>query len=92
MPSAEDFRKELREQIARAQRHGRPHVEVNAGELHRVVGGYPPAAGSNHAMPSCCKVMWDEANAGKAEVVFETPSGQAAALTIRYHIAKNASR
>lgn len=86
MPNADDFRTELRAQIERAMRQGRPHVEVNAGELHRVVGGYPPKAGQSHAMPSCCNVMRGEMAHRKSEIVYETESGQAPALTIRYYL------
>lgn len=86
MPTSDNFRSELRAQIDRAKKQGRPHIEVNAGELHRVVGGYPPKAGENHSMPLCCNVMRDEMKLWNAEVVFETESGQAAALTIRYHL------
>ena len=53
MPKAEDFREELQAQIQRAHKQGRPHIEVNAGELHRKLGGYPPKAGeraSNSAL------------------------------------------
>ena len=86
MPTAEDFRTELTAQIDRGAKQGRPHVEVNAGELHRKVGGYPPKAGGSHAMPSCCFVMRSELARGNAEVVHETDSGQAPALTIRYYL------
>ncbi len=85
MPTTDDFRVELRAQITRAQRQGRPHVEVNAGELHRTLGGYPPKHGSSHSMPSCCNVMRDEFVHGKDEIIHETDSGQAPALTIRDH-------
>jgi hypothetical protein len=86
MPSTDDFRAELRAQIDRAIKQGRPHIEVNAGELHRKLGGYPPKGGQSHAMPSCCAVMRDEYKAGNAEIIHETDSGQAPALTIRYHL------
>ncbi len=66
MPTADQFRDELGAQINRAQRQGRPHVEINAGELHRTLGGYPPKAGGPHqAMPSCCAVMWKAFKKGK---------------------------
>jgi hypothetical protein len=81
MPTADEFRAELAAQIDRALKQGRPHVEVNAGELHRTLGGYP---GQSHHMPICCSVLREEAHIGNAEVVYETPSGAGAALTIRY--------
>jgi 5-methylcytosine-specific restriction protein A len=86
MPTTDDFRAELHAQISRAQRQGRPHVGVNAGELHRTVGGYPPKHGGSHAMPSCCSVMREEFARGRADVIHQTESGQAPALTIRYHL------
>ena len=86
MPSTDQFRAELLSQIERAAKQGRPHVEINAGELHRKVGGYPPIAGEHHAMPTCCNVMREEFKRGNCTVVYETESGQAAALTIRYHL------
>jgi 5-methylcytosine-specific restriction protein A len=86
MSSTQDFRTELEAQIERASKQGRPHIEVNAGELHRAVGGYPPKHGQSHAMPACCSVMRQEFSKGKAEVIHETDSGQAPALTIRYYL------
>jgi 5-methylcytosine-specific restriction protein A len=86
MPTTEQFRAELAAQISRAGKQGRPHVEIDAGELHRVVGGYPPQDGTSHAMPSCCNVMHEELKRGNAEIVHETGSGHAPALTIRYHL------
>jgi hypothetical protein len=86
MPTTNEFRAELQAQISRAHRQGRPHVEINAGELHRTVGGYPPQGGGSHAMPSCCAAMRDELARGRADIIHETQSGQAAALTIRYYL------
>lgn len=85
-PSTDDFRKELTRQTDRATRQGRPHVEVNAGELHRAVGGYP---GAGHGMPSCCSAMRDELLKGDAEVVFETPSGNGAAFAVRCRLPRH---
>ena len=84
-PTTEEFRTELRNQIQRARRQGRPHAEINAGELHRVLGGYPPKRGEPAAaMPSCCNAMREEFEKGNAEIVFEPEMGQGASLTIRY--------
>jgi hypothetical protein len=86
MPTTKDFRSELKSQIDRANRQGRRHVEINAGELHRTVGGYPPKKGESHSMPSCCGVMREEYGRGNAEVIHETDSGNAPSLTIRYNL------
>lgn len=83
MPSADDFRAELSVRLARAGRQGRAHSEVNAGELHRALGGYP---GPSHQMPACCSVMMQEFDPAKDEVVHEPASGQGASLTIRYAV------
>jgi 5-methylcytosine-specific restriction protein A len=80
------FRTEMSAQINRAEKQGRPHIEVNAGELHRTVGGYPAEAGASHALPVCCHVMHAEYARGAAEIVHSPPSGAGAALTIRYRL------
>lgn len=82
MPTADDFRREVLEQIARAQKQGRPHVEVNAGELHRLLGGYP---GTSHRMPMCCGAMRERMSQAD-EIVFEPSAGAGASLTIRYRL------
>jgi 5-methylcytosine-specific restriction protein A len=86
MPTADDFRTELRAQIDRAAKQGRPHIEVNAGELHRVLGGYPAKGVASHAMAECCRIMREELAYRNGEVVYETTSGQSASLTIRYYL------
>jgi hypothetical protein len=80
MPNADNFRTELRSQIERAARQGRPHIEVNSGQLHRDVGDYP---GPDHRMPICCSVMESEMRAGDV-IVAAPPKGKGASLTIRY--------
>jgi 5-methylcytosine-specific restriction protein A len=69
--------------LQRGERQGRPHVEINAGELHRVIGGYPGAG--EHRMPMCCQAMLFEKRASD-EIVFEPPKGKGASLTIRYRL------
>ena len=87
-PSTAEFREELHKQIQRARRQGRPHAEINAGELHRVLGGYPPKSGEPAAaMPSCCDAMREEFEKGNADIVFEPKKGKGASLTIRYRFA-----
>jgi 5-methylcytosine-specific restriction protein A len=86
MPNVDDFRNELAAQIDRATKQGRAHIEVNAGELHRKVGGYPPKGGDSHSMPSCCGAMRDEMVRGHAEIIHQIDSENAPAFTIRYEI------
>lgn len=84
-PSTDQFRAELRAQIKRARQQGRPHAEINAGELHRALGGYPPKVGEPAAaMPSCAEVMWQEYSEGRDDVIHQPNSGRGASLTIRY--------
>jgi hypothetical protein len=82
MPTAEQFREELSSIFEEALLENRSTVEVNAGELHSRVGGYP---GPQHRMPLCCSIMREALNADAGdEVVDEPPSGTGAKLTIRY--------
>ena len=57
-------------------------IQVNSGELHRLVGDYP---GKNHRMPVCCSVM---RNAMKSDdrIISKPPKGQGATLTIEYKL------
>jgi 5-methylcytosine-specific restriction protein A len=77
MVTMEDFRKELHARIVRASKQGRPHVEINAGELHRVVnaGGY--------RLPMACSAM-RELQRPIDTVVFAPPAGDGASFTVRY--------
>ncbi len=84
--TAEDFRKELRAQIDRAEKRGATHIEINAGELHRALGDYP---GWDHRMPQCCSVMQQELQEGD-EVIFAPDKGQGASLTVRYKVPRSA--
>ena len=80
--TTDDFRHDLSELLTAAQNLGFVAVEINAGNLHRRVGGYP---GKDHRMPLCCEVM-RKAMKNDDEVVDEPPSGQGARLTIRYRL------
>lgn len=82
MPTADEFRNELYRMMFEATKAGKHSVEINAGELHRRVGGYP---GKDHRMPACCEVMRGAValDAGDA-ILEEPPSRQGASLTIRY--------
>ena len=80
LPQRGDFIRVLQQIIL--ENAGNEFVDVNAGELHRRVGGYP---GYNNRMPICCKVMHN-ARIGADEIIASPPSGQGAILTIRYYL------
>lgn len=82
MPTKDEFRSELKARFERALERGARAIEINSGELHRSLGGYP---GGNHQMPSCCAVMQEECGA-EDEVLNSPPSGRRATLTIRYKL------
>ena len=84
MPTKVDFLSELRSQLKRAQDRGARYVTINAGELHRRVGGYPSRTGS-HRMPLCCDAMYSERRNGD-EIIFAPQKGKGASLTIRYSL------
>lgn len=77
---AEDFNAELQKTFADATSRGLAFVEVNAGDLHRAVGGYPSRT---HRMPSCYDVMKRHLSA-RDQIISEPPSGRGASMTIRY--------
>ena len=58
------------------------YLEVNSGDLHREVGGYP---GKHHRMPACCQAMYKVMAAGDT-IVASPPKGKGASLTIRYRL------
>lgn len=82
MPTLDEFRAELVAQIRRAEKAGAPHVEINSGELHRKVGGYP---GPDHRMPMCCDAMYEHQRIGD-EIISQPPKRKGASLTIRYKL------
>jgi hypothetical protein len=86
VPTSEDFKTELYRMMNEALFDGKSTAEINAGDLHRRVGGYP---GPNHRMPMCCVVMLAAFAPEAGDVILEEPpSGQGANLTIRYVLPK----
>ena len=82
MPTAEEFKLELHRMMLEAMKDGRDFVDVNAGELHTRVGGYPA---QDHRMPVCCGVMRNAFSGAAGDVIRDEPqSRQGASLTIRY--------
>ena len=82
MLTSDDFRKEVRAQISRAIHQGRPHIEINAGEVHRKLGG-------PDRMPILCNIMRQEARYGRSENIFVPEHGDGASLTIRYYFPRS---
>jgi 5-methylcytosine-specific restriction protein A len=83
MPTAEEFRQALMGYLATAAGDGLPSVEVNAGHLHRVLGGY--TGPQNHRLPICCSVMRAGMDESLGDEITREPSGgMGASLTIRY--------
>lgn len=82
MPSIEDFQAELNSIFSLAIENRLTAVVVEAGKLHRRVGGYP---GFDHRISTCCRVMRKNLMRGD-EVLSEPPSGAGATLTIKYLI------
>lgn len=80
MPTGLDFRQQLFSLFEVAQSPGESSVVVSAGDLHRVLGGYPRP---NHRMPVCCGVMKGQMREGDA-IISRPPSGLGASLTIQY--------
>jgi len=83
-PMQADFQRALDDIFERSARDGRTRVDVEAGDLHRMVGGYP---GPNHRMPVCCSVMRRNMKPGDEEIA-EPPSGKGASLRIRYRLSR----
>lgn len=75
------MRKLFEQAILRKLNSNAGYVDVNAGDIHREVGGYP---GTNHRMPVCCSTMRDLMKADD-EIIASPPKGNGASLTIRYY-------
>jgi len=88
--TADDFRDELYRITYEAAHQGSKYVDVNAGELHSGLGGYP---GPDHRVPICCKVMKAAMEPDYGDMILqEPPSGQGASLTIRYVLPRPVER
>lgn len=75
-----DFKNALRDIFIKCTKLGLVAIEVNSGNLHRRIGGYP---GQGHRMPICCDVMRSEMK-NTDSVISEPKKGKGASLTIRY--------
>lgn len=81
-PRTFDFTLDLSRYFNRAKDQGLQYVDVNAGDIHRSVGGYP---GKDHRMPRCCDVMRAAMRKGD-EILAAPPRGDGSSLTIRYRL------
>ncbi|MDR0551769.1 MAG: hypothetical protein LBG72_07095 [Spirochaetaceae bacterium] len=77
-----DFTGELQKIFVEAEQKGLESIEVNSGDLHRRIGGYP---GPNHCMPSCCSAMRKMMETGDS-VSHSPQKGKGASLTIKYQL------
>ena len=82
MTTPEIFRSQLYAEFKNAEEKKQPYVDINSGNLHRTVGGYP---GNNHRMPVCCEVMYAEMRTGD-QTLASPPKGKGASLTIRFNL------
>jgi hypothetical protein len=80
---ADAFASTLEKMLAEARGKGSQYLDVNAGALHREVGGYP---GPEARMDTCCTAMRGALKPGDL-VLKEPKSGNGATLTMRYHLA-----
>src|SRR5437868_6330489 len=87
-PTREEFAAELNRVVAAAAAEQRTFVDVTAGDLHRAVGGYPPAKGQHHRMPQAVAAMRALADDLHASVLDSPPSGSGASLKIRYFLTR----
>ena len=83
MPTKEEFTAELQAQLREAQLRLQPSVDINSGDIHRKLGGYPAKAGAPHQMSSCCDAMRDERRVNDALVPGGPKTGKGV-ITIRY--------
>ena len=82
MPNSFDFESALNCLFKKEEEAGKSFIDVNAGNLHRKVGGYP---GRNHRMPSCNEVMKKNMRPGD-QILAQPPKGKGASFTIRYKL------
>ena len=86
--NADAFESQLSSMIRQAVDQGKECIDINAGELHSMVGGYP---GREHRMPVCCRVMKNAMRQGDL-ILQEPPKGAGASVTIRYMLPPSGSK
>lgn len=82
MPTTQDFADAIRTRLRQAELRNADHLDINSGDLHRSLGGYP---GPKAAMPSCCNAMYAEQRSTD-QIIAQPPKGKGASLTIRYQL------
>lgn len=82
MSTTQDFIDAIRARLRQAELRDAGHLDINSGELHRSLGGYP---GPKAAMPSCCNALYAEQRATDT-IISQPPKGKGASLTIRYRL------
>ena len=82
MPNKQDFLTEIQCIINEAKGRGVTYIDINSGDVHRHLGGYP---GKNHAMATCCDALYESMKT-RDEVISAPPSGKGASVTIRFYL------
>ena len=85
-PKKEDFQRCLDVLLQIARNNNLSYVDIQAGHLHRLVGGYPNQG--DHRIPVCCGVMRDMMKKSDQEIP-NSLKKDGATLTIRYHLHPN---
>lgn len=82
-PNKHDFTTVILILLKTAEAYGKMSLDINAGELHKFIGGYPSPPNYQHRMPNCNSAMKDLMQEGDT-VQAQPKSGLGAGLTIRY--------
>ena len=82
LPNSDDIANEIIKIQNEARNQGCREIQINSGELHRSLGGYP---GKNHRMPLVCHIM-DQLMTKRDEVICAPPSGKGANKTNLYYL------
>ena len=81
-PNSDDIANEIIKIQNEAREHGLREIQINSGDLHRRLGGYP---GKDHRMPLVCHVM-DQFMTKRDEIICAPPSGIGASKTNCYYL------
>ena len=81
-PNKQTFKSVIIIKLTTAENYGYPFCQINAGELHNFIGGYPPPANYDHRMANFCSAMKDLMQEGD-QIILQPPSGQGASITIK---------